>query len=330
MPFDLFIGTPAASWEAKVQGVHRIALESPDIEPAIAVCRAYAACMPSLQHEALIYLFRNRPALAPELLRGALRVKLPFHTEVEIDSADLGEVQPAEYRADLVVLLKDGVPVFGIVVEAQLQADPRKRYVWPSYVTNLRARLECPVCLLVVTVSDRIARWAAKPIELGGGNGFVPLVVGPSAVPAVSDPAVAAVDPELAVLSVMAHGRDADIAATVRIAVAAQAVTEGLDEERSRLYLDLILASLSEAARRELQSMDPAKYEYQSEFARRYVAQGRAEGRAELVIRLLSRRFGPLPESVQTDLSARSVEDLDAIGERLLSAQTLQEALGSH
>ncbi len=166
----------------------------------------------------------------------------------------------------------------------------------------------------------------------------MPLVVGPSAVPVVTDPEAAVADPELAVLSVMAHGRDADIPATVRIAVAAQAVTEGLDEERSRLYLDLILASLSEAARRELQSMDPAKYEYQSEFAKRYVAQGReegreagrAEGRAELVIRQLSRRFGPLPESVQTDLSARSVEDLDAIGERLLTAQTLQEALGSH
>ncbi len=58
--------------------------------------------MPSLQHEALIYLFRNRPALAPELLRDALQVKLPFHTEVEIDSADLREVQPTEYRADWV------------------------------------------------------------------------------------------------------------------------------------------------------------------------------------------------------------------------------------
>jgi hypothetical protein len=39
----------------------------------------------------------------------------------------------------------------------------------------------------------------------------------------------------------------------------------GLDADRSRLYFDLVLASLSEAARRELQTMDPAKYEYQSE-----------------------------------------------------------------
>lgn len=33
----------------------------------------------------------------------------------------------------------------------------------------------------------------------------------------------------------------------------------GIDEDRSRLYCDSILTSLSEAARRELQSMDPAK-----------------------------------------------------------------------
>jgi hypothetical protein len=50
--------------------------------------------------------------------------------------------------------------------------------------------------------------------------------------------------------------------------------------------------------------MDPHKYEYQSDFARRYVAEGRAIGEA-------------------------SIAELDEIGERLLTAQTLDEALGS-
>ena len=45
--------------------------------------------MPSQLHEALLLLFRNRPALAPELLRDALRVTLPHYTEVRLDSADL-------------------------------------------------------------------------------------------------------------------------------------------------------------------------------------------------------------------------------------------------
>ena len=106
----------------------------------------------------------------------------------------------------------------------------------------------------------------------------------------------------------------------------------GLDEDRSRLYFDLVLASLSEAARRELQTMDPAKYEYQSDFARRYVAQGVAQGRAEgpaaLILKLLTSRFGQLEEQTTTRIAQASVEELDAIGERLLAAQTLADALG--
>jgi hypothetical protein len=58
--------------------------------------------MPSQLHEALLLLFRNRPTLAPELMRDALHCELPAFTEARIDSADLTDVKPAEYRADLV------------------------------------------------------------------------------------------------------------------------------------------------------------------------------------------------------------------------------------
>jgi hypothetical protein len=295
--------------------------------------------VPSQLHEVLLLLFRNRPQLAPELLRDALHVKLPQYTEARIDSADLTDVQPAEYRADLVVLLLENVPVLGIIVEAQLSPVGRKRFVWPAYVANLRARLECPVCLLVVTADEAVARWAAQPIDLGAGNRFVPLVLRPSGVPEVTDEAEAQSDPELAVLSAMAHGQDADIHKAAQIGLAAQLASLGLDEDRSRLYFDLVLASLSEAARRELQTMDPRKYEYQSDFAKRYLAQGlaqgieqgveqgRAEGRAALILKQLALRFGPLEEETRSRIARASIEELDAIGERLLTAQTLQETL---
>ncbi|HKR36198.1 MAG TPA: DUF4351 domain-containing protein [Steroidobacteraceae bacterium] len=283
--------------------------------------------MPSQLHEALLLLFRNRPQLAPDLLRDALQMNVPQYSEVRIDSADLTDIQPAEYRADLVVLLLENVPVLGIVVEAQLSPNERKRLVWPVYVANLRARLECPVCLLVVTADELVARWAAKPIDMGAGNSFVPLVLRPSGVPEVTDDTVAHSDPELAVLSAMVHGQDADIHKAAQIALAAQLASLGLDEDRSRLYFDLVLASLSEAARRELQTMDPAKYEYQSDFAKRYVAQGRAEGRAALILKQLALRFGPLGEETSARIVQASIEELDAIGERLIAAQTLQDAL---
>jgi hypothetical protein len=78
---------------------------------------------------------------------------------------------------------------------------------------------------------------------------------------------------------------------------------------------------------------------YQSDFARRYVAQGRAEGLAEglaegvahgrsMIIRLLTVRFGTTDSTLEGRIRHASVEELDAIAERLLSASTLQEALG--
>jgi hypothetical protein len=167
---------------------------------------------------------------------------------------------------------------------------------------------------------------------LGGGNRFVPLVLGPSGVPEVTDAAAACADPELAVLSAMAHGRDADAGKVLRIAVAAMAASVGLDVERSTLYFDLVGASLSEAARKALQSMDPAKYEYQSEFARRYVAKGRAEGTAEgkadLLLRQLALRFGPLAEDVVARVRAASMAELDIFAERVLTAPSLDAVLG--
>ncbi|MGH8237559.1 MAG: DUF4351 domain-containing protein [Steroidobacteraceae bacterium] len=284
--------------------------------------------MPSVSHDWLLQLFHNRPSLAPELLREALHVDLPNFTEVQIYSADLTDVQPTEYRADLVLRLLDGTEVLGIVVEVQLSPDRRKRFVWPVYVATLRARLECPVCLLVVTVDEPVARWAAQVIEMGGGNRFVPLVLRPSGVPEVTDEAQARADPELAVLSAMAHGKHTDSEKAARIALAAQSAVRDIDPGRSKMYLDLIDISLSEAARRALQAMDPRKYEYQGEFARRYVAQGRVEGRAALVLRQLALRFGPLAQQVEMRIAEASIEELDLIGERLLTAQTLTEALG--
>jgi hypothetical protein len=126
----------------------------------------------------------------------------------------------------------------------------------------------------------------------------------------------------------MAHGNDPDIDRSVQVAIAAQLASLGLDEDRSKFYCDLIQHALSEAARRALQTMDPSKYEYQSEFARRYVAQGRSEGRADLLARLLAHRFGPLPDAAHERLATASIEELDAIGVRLLTAQSLPEALG--
>jgi hypothetical protein len=283
--------------------------------------------MPSQLHESHVFLFRNQPSLAAELMRRAFGVEVPVHKEVCVISADLTEVQPAEYRADLVVQLVNDAPVLGIIVEVQLWENRRKPFVWPAYVANLRARLECPVCLLVVTPDETVARWAARPVELGGHHRFAPYVLGPSGVPEITDEAEARLNPELAVLSAMAHGKDVDAERAAEIANAAQVASVALDADRSKLYFDLILNSLSEAARQALKVMDLRKYEYQSDFARHYVAQGEASGRASLILRQLTVRFGSLEDEVRSRIAAASIAELEEIGERLLTAHSLKAVL---
>jgi hypothetical protein len=292
--------------------------------------------MPSHLHEALLLLFRNHPALAPALLREALHVQIPDYTDVRIDSADLTDIQPAEYRADLVVLLLTETPVLGIVLEVQLSSDEDKRYVWPVYVANLRARIRCPVCLLVIAADEAVARWAGQAVELGGGNWFVPWVLGPSGVPEITDEERAIEHPELAVLSAMAHAQDPNTDKSVRIALLAQMVSLGLDAERSTLYCDLILHSLPDAARRALLAMDASKYQYQSEFAQRYFGQGKAagviegrtEGRVEIILKLLATRYGAVSAAIEAHVRAVGSTELDRVAERVLTARTVEEALG--
>lgn len=245
--------------------------------------------MPSLTHEALLLLFRNRPELAPDLLREALGVELPRYTEVRMESADLTEVVPAEYAADLVVLLIDDRAVFAIVVEVQLARNERKRFTWPVYGTGIRARFECDSVVLVVTTTVELARWAAMPIALGPGSVFQPLALGPDAVPVVIDRNRARAEPELALLSVMAHGRgDVDLA--VEIALAATAGAEGAsDSDRFVLYSDLIHSALSEAARKAFQML-PKGYEYQSEIVRNAIQKGRVTEKAADVLEFLEAR----------------------------------------
>jgi hypothetical protein len=230
------------------------------------------------------------------------------------------------------LIAADGDPSMGIVVEVQLAVDERKRWVWPAYVANLRARLKCSVCLLVVTLDEAVARWAAKPIEMGGESRFVPVVLGPSEIAEVTDCAEACAAPERSVLSAMAHGRGSDSRKAIQIARAALTASAGLDEEWRTFYGDLVYFSVGEDLRQELETMGilmmgGKPYEYQSEFAKKYFAQGVAQGRASVILRQLAYRFGPLNDDVRHRIEKASFDELTSIGERLLTAQTLQQTL---
>jgi hypothetical protein len=235
--------------------------------------------MPTALHEGPLELFRHRPELAPELLRSALGVKLPDYQEVQIISENLTQITPVERRADLVAALQvNGEPVLGIVLEMQTTRDEAKRGSWPDYVVALHRRIKCPVCLMVVAVDESIARWANRPLRFWYGLEAWPYVVNPDAVPLV-DAKQATAEPELAVFSAMAHGGAEHNVALTAAKVAFEAAL-GLDSERVTLYHDLIFYALRGKARIVFEElMASGTYEYQSEFVRKYVAQGEARGK---------------------------------------------------
>jgi hypothetical protein len=285
--------------------------------------------MPSSLHEGIVALLRRRPELLMTLLRTIADVELP-RGRVCIESGDLPELVPTEYRADLVLLLKRGKrTTLAIIIEVQLQRSTVKRFSWPVYATNLRARHGCDVCLLVVAPEPKVARWAAKPIVLGPGNTFVPYVLGGDAIPRIETIASARKSPELSVLSAIAHGKSRH---GTKIATAALGAALSLDDELALLYSDLIMASVSEAAKRSLEALMSNGYVYQSDFAIKHqaigrelgVAQGEAKGKADAVLAFLAARGLSVSESVKERI--HQSQDLAELDRWVQAAATIRQA----
>ncbi|MEX1369429.1 MAG: Rpn family recombination-promoting nuclease/putative transposase [Nannocystaceae bacterium] len=57
-------------------------------------------------------------------------------------------------------------------------------------------------------------------------------------------------------------------------------------------------------------------------------AKGEARGEAKVLLKQLTLRFGPLPESTRARIESATIEQLDAWTERVLTAPTLDEVLG--
>jgi len=287
--------------------------------------------MPSQLHEVLVALFHERPALAAELLTDALGVPVPEHREVRLESCELADVTPTEYRADAVVVFADGDrPVLAVVTEIQLGRDGGKRWSWPVYLATLRARLRCPVLLLVLCPTTATAGWCAAPIELGHPGWVLrPLVVGPDRVPVVTEPSQAERSPELAVLLALAHGAQQPHGDKVLSALLAGLRT--IDDEHLTRYHDLVLAALPAAARARLEDMmATGTYEYMSDFVRRNVNQGRAEGRAEgeanaLLLLLAAREIEVTDDARARITACADLDQLDAWIRRAVAIDTIDD-----
>ena len=285
------------------------------------------------EHEGLTELFRRRLDLVFTLLGATDARRLLEDLDLgqssfEVMDSKLSELVPTEYAADLVVALKRGDNAsLGLVIEIQRSRELQKRYAWPYYVAALRARLRCPVVLVVVTPNKAMEGWCRAEISLGHpGFALKPVVLGPSNVPLIQS-AEEASSPEMAVLSAVAHGAEDG---GLRAALVAFELISGLDGEVVAIYHDLVMRALSATFIKELEAMVASgKYVPQSEFGKKHFEQGEASGRLKeckaLVLKLLRVKFG---EAVTADVEARveatALERLEVYAERIVTAKTLE------
>jgi hypothetical protein len=239
--------------------------------------------MASFAHDGPLDLLRKRPRQVAAMLRETLGLELPRFATASPTDSNFTQIRPAAFYADLTITLhgggRDRRPVMGIIIELQLNRDGRKRRSWPLYAAALHARLRCQTCLVVIAPRAGVARWAATPIEtMQPGSPFRPLVVGPEQIPRVSI-GRAHRQPWMAVLSALAHGNSPG---GVSIALAAIDAVSSLPDEHAMVCFDRIRESLDEAAGRALEhEMHYGRYEFKSEFARRYFGAGIEKGRKE-------------------------------------------------
>ena len=155
-----------------------------------------------------------------------------------------------------------------------------------------------------------------------------PLVLGPDVIPVVTDASQARRAPELALLSVQAYGKTK---AGFDVALAALTAAADLDDERAMLYCEWIQIAVSDSVRQKLEEeMRIQDYEFQSEFAKRYLSLGREEGRvagrAESVLRILKVRKMEVSETQRSQiLRCTDADLLDRWIERAVTVERTEE-----
>ncbi|HEX4420393.1 MAG TPA: hypothetical protein VH165_20900 [Kofleriaceae bacterium] len=225
------------------------------------------------------------------------------HARAEHGSVDLSQVVPTQYSADAVSILRDAENSItsAVISEVQLRIDRDKEATWPLYVSALRAKLHCPVTLLVMVRSAAVGRWARAPIPLGHPE-FVlkPIVLELRSIPAIHDASDTQGVPELAVLSALANP-------TLDVATAALQAISPLPADQGQLYLDVILGALSPLDRRVFMQ----DHVYQSEFARKFYSQGHSQGMRQAGLEIMQAKLDKLTSADHAALD--SVSDAQAL-----------------
>lgn len=208
--------------------------------------------MPHTLHQVVASLFRDDPGLGFDLLRSVFGLDVPALQQASDRSAELDRFVPCfgdteELRVDVALSARFvGEPASegaALVVEVQRQVSRTKRFRMWVYWALLAERLELPTALLVVPLSDEVARWASRL----GQHELPPrdclLVLDRQKMPRITSVAQAEARPALAMLSAAVHSAGRDLEC---MQVAMSAALKLSDSRRWR-YASAIFSALTPA-----------------------------------------------------------------------------------
>lgn len=285
--------------------------------------------MPTQEHDVSAELFRWSPMLAAELLT-EMGVPLAEVRHARDVSESFTDFKTKEYTADAAIILETSRGRTGVVVEVQRKKAEDKRWTWPLYLATLRNRQRCPTILMVIAPDPAVAQWCGVQIDTGHpGHTLTPLVLGPEHVPLMKDGSQVAADPAMAVLSALFHGRGEHQANVLQSAFDGANVLAESDDERARRYYQFVQAVLPEVARKTLETMMRAELPYYDTFLAQAAAEGKAEGKASSVLRVLKNRGIEVSEEERKRiLECTDTARLDTWLDRSLTVQTAAEVFG--
>ncbi|MGA5025437.1 hypothetical protein ACPCBE_15475 [Streptomyces griseoincarnatus] len=295
--------------------------------------------MVTATHEASHRLFQEHPeALAPVF--EALGLPPPAKTDFHELSPDATEIRPVERRADTVLMFEpDMGEHFVLAVEAQTKKDPEKARNWAYYVSYLRAKYDLPVLLVAVCRDPSTAAWAMGPFECAVGPWTTqvtrPFVLGPQNVPEVTDEAVVAQQPALAVLSAIVHSQ------SKRASAILEAVARGLVSFKpsvTEYWFEVVEVGLESTPARDswrklMQNVVTHFPGHGTLFEEKYLegksegkSEGKAEGKAEDILRALTVRGVPVSDDVRQRVTAcLDLDTLTAWFDRSLTASRAED-----
>ncbi|MBE1587264.1 hypothetical protein ACFPOI_02420 [Nonomuraea angiospora] len=272
-------------------------------------------------------MFNERPQLVVEVLRDLLGVELPATPLVRLEKTTFNTRRSDDIESDVVVVLgPPQAPAHAIIVEVQQDKskDPKQL---ARYAAALWLMLRCDVTVLLVCPDRGVADHYAPPVESGlTGYRLQAQVLGPDDIPVITDPQEAVARPALAIMAVMAHGRDRKVVEAFAMALAE------LRDEHATKYYEYAYSMSAPDVRRLLEEiiMTSATWPVYSPFAREHYGRGQAEGKAEEAVRMLLLVLGARGFDISDDMRTRfstcaDLAQLESWATRAVTAQSLED-----